>query len=156
MCSCTVTCIFEETFDQMILTKRRCKYSCFSGATGIAQAMTLSFGGLQFSAGLFEFAANPASLHTSVTFRHIHLYKDVYINVSVIINDHTGHAEKLLITANLGDDKRLYACEAGCQFEPVELGYVVRPIIICFHEVRVHYNHVKMFSGCRRLYFQCT
>lgn len=95
----------------------------FPGATGIAQAMTLSFGGLQFSAGLFEFAANPASLHTSVTFRHIHLYKNVYINVSVVINDHTGHAEKLLIKANLGDGKTsLYACEAGCQYEPVELG----------------------------------
>lgn len=95
----------------------------FPGASGIAQAMTLSFGGLQFSAGLFEFAANPASLHTSVTFRHIHLYKNVYINVSVVINDHTGHAEKLLIKANLGDGKTsLYACEAGCQYEPVELG----------------------------------
>jgi S-adenosylmethionine:tRNA-ribosyltransferase-isomerase (queuine synthetase) len=84
--------------------------------------MTLSFGGLQFSAGLFEFAANPASLHTSVTFRHIHLYKGIFINVSVVINEHTGHAEKLVIKAK-GIDK-IYACEAGCQYEPVELGYV--------------------------------
>lgn len=97
-----------------------------TGGTGIAQAMTLSFGGLQFSAGLFEFAANPASLHTSVTFRHIHLYKGIFINVSVIINDHTGHAEKLFVQAKGNVKTPLYACEAGCQYEPVELRYVMQ------------------------------
>ncbi|KAK3726969.1 hypothetical protein QZH41_014712 [Actinostola sp. cb2023] len=114
-----------------VLTHNGCSSLIKAGATGIAQAMTLSFGGLQFSAGLFEFAANPASLHTSVTFRHIHLYKGIYINVSVIINEHTGHAEKLVIKSNLGDDKTpLYACEAGCQYEPVQLGLtqVVFPV----------------------------
>ncbi|XP_031550288.1 uncharacterized protein KIAA2013 homolog [Actinia tenebrosa] len=104
-----------------VLTQNGCSSLIKAGGTGIAQAMTLSFGGLQFSAGLFEFAANPASLHTSVTFRHIHLYKGIFINVSVIINDHTGHAEKLFIQAKGNEKTPLYACEAGCQYEPVEL-----------------------------------
>ena len=91
------------------------------GAVGIVQAITLSFGGLQFSAGHFEFAANPASLHTSITFRHIHLYDDMDVYLTVQINEETGHAEKLIVKPVKGGKSTLYACEAGCQYDPVEV-----------------------------------
>ena len=92
------------------------------GAIGIVQAITLSFGGLQFSAGHFEFAANPASLHTTITFRHIHLYEDMDIYLTVLVNEETGHAEKLTVKPVKGGKTPLYACEAGCQYDPVEVG----------------------------------
>lgn len=92
------------------------------GAIGIVQAITLSFGGLQFSAGHFEFAANPASLHTTITFRHIHLYEDMDICLTVMVNEETGHAEKLTVKPVKGGKIPLYACEAGCQYDPVEVG----------------------------------
>ena len=102
-------------------------WQCFiifsQGATGIVQAMTLSFGGLQFSAGHFEFAANPASLHTTITFRRIHLYEDMDIFLSVTVNEDNGHAEKLIVKPVKGGKTPLYACEAGCQYDPVEVGY---------------------------------
>ena len=94
------------------------------GAIGIVQAITLSFGGLQFSAGHFEFAANPASLHTTITFRHIHLYEDMDIYLTVMVNEETGHAEKLIVRPVKGGKTPLYACEAGCQYDPVEVGWV--------------------------------
>lgn len=102
-------------------------WQCFiifsQGATGIVQAMTLSFGGLQFSAGHFEFAANPASLHTTITFRRIHLYEDMDIFLSVTVNEDNGHAEKLIVKPVKGGKTPLYACEAGCQYDPMEVGY---------------------------------
>ena len=86
------------------------------------QAITLSFGGFQFMSGYLEFAANPASMHTSMSFRHIHLFKETHVNISVVVNDNTGHAEKMVVTAESTDKTPLYACEAGCQYDPVELG----------------------------------
>ena len=84
--------------------------------------MTLSFGGLQFSAGHFEFAVNPASLHTSLAFRHVHLYGAIHIYLSVLVNDETGHADKMVLWAQGAEKSVLYACEAGCQYDPVEVG----------------------------------
>ena len=72
--------------------------------------------------GYLEFAANPASMHTSISFRNIHLYKETHINVSVVVNENTGHAEKMVVRADGTVKTPLYACEAGCQFDPVELG----------------------------------
>ncbi|EDO47766.1 predicted protein, partial [Nematostella vectensis] len=106
---------------QRVLQQNGCASLIRAGATGIIQAMTLSFGGLQFSSDLFEFAANPASLHTTVEFRHIHLHQGVYVYVSVLVNEHIGHAEKLVVKATGHEKRPLYACEAGCQYEPVEL-----------------------------------
>ena len=84
--------------------------------------MTLSFGGLQFSAGHFEFAMNPASLHTSIAFRHVHLYGDIHIYLSVVVNEDTGHAEKMIVRAQGAAKSQLFACEAGCQYDPIEVG----------------------------------
>lgn len=106
---------------QRLLEQNGCYALVKAGAAGLVQAVMLSFGGLQFSAGHFEFAANPASLHTSITFRHIHLYEDMGINLTVTVNEDTGHAEKLIIEPIKGGKTRLYACEAGCQYDPVEV-----------------------------------
>lgn len=107
---------------QRLLEQNGCSALVKAGAFGIVQAITLSFGGLQFSAGHFEFAANPASLHTSITFRHIHLYEDMDIYLTVMVNEDTGHAEKLIVKPVKGGKTPLYACEAGCQYDPVEVG----------------------------------
>ncbi|CAH3168237.1 unnamed protein product [Porites lobata] len=107
---------------ERLLEQNGCSALVRAGATGIVQAMTLSFGGLQFSAGHFEFAANPASLHTTITFRRIHLYEDMDIFLSVTVNEDNGHAEKLIVKPVKGGKTPLYACEAGCQYDPVEVG----------------------------------
>lgn len=106
---------------QRLLEQNGCSALVKAGAVGINQAITLSFGGLQFSAGHFEFAANPASLHTTIVFRHIHLYEDMDIYLTVLVNAETGHAEKLLVKPVKGGKTPLYACEAGCQYDPVEV-----------------------------------
>lgn len=107
---------------QRLLEQNGCSALVKAGAVGINQAITLSFGGLQFSAGHFEFAANPASLHTTIVFRHIHLYEDMDIYLTVLVNAETGHAEKLLVKPVKGGKTPLYACEAGCQYDPLEVG----------------------------------
>ncbi|KAL9979443.1 hypothetical protein ACROYT_G017114 [Oculina patagonica] len=107
---------------QRLLEQNGCSALVKAGVIGIVQAITLSFGGLQFSAGHFEFAANPASLHTTIIFRHIHLYEDMDIYLTVLVNEETGHAEKLLVKPVKGGKTPLYACEAGCQYDPVEVG----------------------------------
>jgi len=107
---------------QRLLEQNGCNALVKAGAIGLVQAITLSFGGLQFSAGHFEFAANPASLHTTITFRRIHLYEDMDIYLTVLVNEETGHAEKLIVKPVKGGKAPLYACEAGCQYDPVEVG----------------------------------
>ncbi|XP_068704275.1 uncharacterized protein KIAA2013 homolog [Montipora foliosa] len=106
---------------QRLLEQNGCSALVKAGAIGIVQAITLSFGGLQFSAGHFEFAANPASLHTTITFRHLHLYEYMDVNLTVTVNEDTGHAETLTVKPVKGGKIPLYACEAGCQYDPVEV-----------------------------------
>ena len=50
---------------------------------------------------------------------------DIYL--TVLVNAETGHAEKLLVKPVKGGKTPLYACEAGCQYDPVEVGLVVKP-----------------------------
>lgn len=54
-------------------------------------------------------------------FRHIHLYEDMDIYLTVLVNAETEHAEKLLVKPVKGGKTPLYACEAGCQYDPVEV-----------------------------------
>ena len=48
---------------------------------------------------------------------------DIYL--TVLVNADTGHAEKLLVKPVKGGKTPLYACEAGCQYDPVEVGCVL-------------------------------
>lgn len=106
---------------QRLLEQNGCSALVKAGAIGIVQAITLSFGGLQFSAGHFEFAANPASLHTTIAFRRLHLYEDTDIYLTVTVNEDSGYAEKLTVKPVKAGKSPLYACEAGCQYDPVEI-----------------------------------
>ncbi|KAB0392847.1 hypothetical protein E2I00_000001, partial [Balaenoptera physalus] len=80
--------------DQMELTlqKRGCKGLVRAGAPGILQGMVLSFGGLQFTENHLQFQADPDG--------------KPYLHVSV---------------ESRGQLVKIYACEAGCLDEPVEL-----------------------------------
>ncbi|KAG1952381.1 procollagen-lysine,2-oxoglutarate 5-dioxygenase [Pimephales promelas] len=83
--------------------KRGCKVLVAAGTHGMMQGMVLSFGGLQFTENHLQFQADPDVLHNSYSLRGIHYNKDL-INLAP--------QEKPV---------KLYACEAGCMNEPVEL-----------------------------------
>ena len=70
---------------------------------------------------------------------------DIYL--TVLVNADTGHAEKLLVKPVKGGKTPLYACEAGCQYDPVEVGCVLTLAwcvtnIICVTRVTISENEV--------------
>ncbi|XP_029435187.1 uncharacterized protein KIAA2013 homolog [Rhinatrema bivittatum] len=104
---------------KLTLQKRGCKALVAAGAHGLMQGMVLSFGGLQFTENHLQFQSDPHVLHNSYALRGIHYNKDL-INLAVLLDQE----EKpfLHVSVKLQDKPvRLYACEAGCLNEPVEL-----------------------------------
>ncbi|XP_037097019.1 uncharacterized protein KIAA2013 homolog [Syngnathus acus] len=103
----------------LTLQKRGCKALVAAGAHGAMQGMALSFGGLQFTENHLQFQADPDVLHNSYALRGIHYNKDV-INLAVLLD---AEGKPFLHVSVKPQDKpvKLYACEAGCLNEPVEL-----------------------------------
>ncbi|XP_063799941.1 uncharacterized protein KIAA2013 homolog [Pseudophryne corroboree] len=109
---------------KLTLQKRACKSLVLAGAHGLMQAMMLSFGGLQFTENHLQFQSDPHVLHNSYSLRGIHYNKDL-INLAVLLDQD----EKPFLHVSVKfQDKvvKLYACEAGCLHEPVELTSEVR------------------------------
>ncbi|XP_069466010.1 uncharacterized protein KIAA2013 homolog [Ambystoma mexicanum] len=103
---------------KLTLQKRGCKVLVAAGAHGLMQGIVLSFGGLQFTENHLQFQADP-HLHNSFSLHGIHYNKDL-LNLAVLMDEE----EKpfLHVSVKLQDKPvRLYACEAGCMNEPVEL-----------------------------------
>lgn len=103
---------------KLTLQKRGCKVLVTAGAHGLIQGIVLSFGGLQFTENHLQFQADP-HLHNSFSLRGIRYNKDL-INLAVLMDQE----EKpfLHVSVKLQNKPvRLYACEAGCMNEPVEL-----------------------------------
>ncbi|KAM8927551.1 uncharacterized protein KIAA2013 homolog [Pelodytes ibericus] len=109
---------------KLTLQKRGCKSLVSAGAHGLMQGMMLSFGGLQFTENHLQFQSDPHVLHNSYSLRGIHYNKDL-INLAVLLDQD----EKPFLHVSVKfQDKlvKLYACEAGCLNEPVELTSEIR------------------------------
>ncbi|TRY99483.1 hypothetical protein DNTS_023008 [Danionella cerebrum] len=103
----------------LTLQKRGCKVLVAAGAHGLMQGMVLSFGGLQFTENHLQFQADPDVLHNSYSLRGIHYNKDL-INLAVL-QDAEGKPFLHVSVKPQEKPVKLYACEAGCMNEPVEL-----------------------------------
>ncbi|KAM9342999.1 uncharacterized protein KIAA2013 homolog [Pholidichthys leucotaenia] len=103
----------------LTLQKRGCKVLVAAGAHGAMQGMVLSFGGLQFTENHLQFQADPDVLHNSYSLRGIHYNQDL-INLAVLLDV---EGKPFLHVSVKPQEKpvKLYACEAGCLNEPVEL-----------------------------------
>ncbi|XP_028849591.1 uncharacterized protein KIAA2013 homolog [Denticeps clupeoides] len=103
----------------LTLQKRGCKVLVAAGAHGMMQGMVLSFGGLQFTENHLQFQADPGVLHNSYSLRGIHYNKDL-MNLAVLLD---AEGKPFLHVSVKPQEKpvKLYACEAGCMNEPVEL-----------------------------------
>ncbi|XP_050973213.1 uncharacterized protein KIAA2013 homolog isoform X3 [Labeo rohita] len=99
--------------------KRGCKVLVAAGTHGMMQGMVLSFGGLQFTENHLQFQADPDVLHNSYSLRGIHYNKDL-INLAVL-QDAEGKPFLHVSVKPQEKPVKLYACEAGCMNEPVEL-----------------------------------
>ncbi|XP_034029033.1 uncharacterized protein KIAA2013 homolog [Thalassophryne amazonica] len=103
----------------LTLQKRSCKVLVAAGAHGTMQGMVLSFGGLQFTENHLQFQADPDVLHNSYALRGIHYNQDL-INLAVLL-DTEGKPFLHVSVKPQETPVKLYACEAGCLNEPVEL-----------------------------------
>ncbi|XP_015192563.1 uncharacterized protein KIAA2013 homolog isoform X2 [Lepisosteus oculatus] len=103
----------------LTLQKRGCKVLVAAGVHGVMQGMVLSFGGLQFTENHLQFQADPDVLHNSYSLRGIHYNKDL-INLAVLLD---AEGKPFLHVSVKPQEKpvKLFACEAGCMNEPVEL-----------------------------------
>ncbi|KAG8568410.1 hypothetical protein GDO81_013987 [Engystomops pustulosus] len=109
---------------KLTLQKRGCKSLVLTGAHGLMQGMMLSFGGLQFTENHLQFLSDPHVLHNSYSLRGIHYNKDL-INLAVLLDQE--EKPYLHVSVKFQDKLvKLYACEAGCLNEPVELTSEIR------------------------------
>ncbi|XP_042551621.1 uncharacterized protein KIAA2013 homolog [Dipodomys merriami] len=104
---------------KLTLQKRGCKGLVKVGAPGILQGMVLSFGGLQFTENHLQFQADPDVLHNSYALHGIR-YKNDHIDLAVLL-DAEGKPYLHVSVEPRGQPSKIYACQAGCLHDPVEL-----------------------------------
>ncbi|KAF4530478.1 hypothetical protein B566_EDAN014680 [Ephemera danica] len=94
----------------LTLEKQGCHNLIKAGASGVVEAMVLSFGGLRFSNQHLEFNIHP---------KRINYGNLSHVNISVTLQDDN----KAVLSVSLDrSDKNYYACDAGCLDFPVQLG----------------------------------
>lgn len=103
----------------LTLEKQGCHNLLRAGASGVNQAMILSFGSLRFSNQHLEYNIHPSKLHRDFLFRRINYGNMTHVNISVIVQEDNKAA---LFVALDRSDKTYYACDAGCLDPPVQLG----------------------------------
>lgn len=103
----------------LTLEKQGCHNLLKAGATGVNQAMILSFGSLRFSNQHLEYNIHPSKLHRDFLFRRINYGNMTHVNISVIVQEDNKAA---IFVALDRSDKTYYACDAGCLDSPVQLG----------------------------------
>lgn len=89
-----------------------------AGASGVLQAMILSFGGFRFSNQHLELNIHPKYLHRDYFFRRLNYGNMTHINVSIEVTDDN---RAILYVALDRSDGKYYACDGGCLDEPVPL-----------------------------------
>ncbi|XP_049879435.1 uncharacterized protein KIAA2013 homolog [Pectinophora gossypiella] len=103
----------------LTLEKQGCHKLLKAGASGVNQAMILSFGSLRFSNQHLEYNIHPSKLHRDFLFRRINYGNMTHVNISVIVQEDNKAA---IFVALDRSDKTYYACDAGCLDSPVQLG----------------------------------
>lgn len=105
----------------LTLEKQGCHNLLKAGASGVIQAMVLSFGGFRFSNQHLEFDIDPKFLHRDYHFRRLNYGNLTHVNVSVSVNEDN---KAVLFVSVDRDEKQTqyYACDAGCLDEPIPLG----------------------------------
>jgi hypothetical protein len=103
----------------LTLEKHGCYKLMNAGASGVSQAMILSFGSLRFSNQHLEYNIHPSKLHRDFLFRRVNYGNMTHVNISVILQEDNKAA---IFVALDRSDKTYYACDAGCLDSPVQLG----------------------------------
>ncbi|KAG6443019.1 hypothetical protein O3G_MSEX002636 [Manduca sexta] len=103
----------------LTLEKQGCHNLLRAGASGVNQAMILSFGSLRFSNQHLEYNIHPSKLHRDFLFRRINYGNMTHVNISVIVQEDNKAA---IFVALDRSDKTYYACDGGCLDSPVQLG----------------------------------
>ncbi|XP_036328798.1 uncharacterized protein KIAA2013 homolog [Rhagoletis pomonella] len=100
------------------LEKQGCHNLIRAGASGVIQAMVLSFGSFRFSKQHLECNMHPKFLHRDFHFRRLNYGNKTHLNVSITVTDDN----KAVINVALDrSDRSYYACDGGCLDEPVLL-----------------------------------
>lgn len=102
----------------LTLEKQGCHNLIKAGASGVLQAMVLSFGSFRFSNQHLELNIHPKHLHRDYFFRRLNYGNMTHINVSIEVTDDN---RAILYVALDRSDGKYYACDAGCLDEPVPL-----------------------------------
>ncbi|XP_041971931.1 uncharacterized protein KIAA2013 homolog [Aricia agestis] len=103
----------------LTLEKQGCHNLLKAGASGVNQAVILSFGSLRFSNQHLEYNIHPSKLHRDFLFRRVNYGNMTHVNISVILQEDNKAA---IFVALDRSDKTYYACDAGCLDSPVQLG----------------------------------
>ncbi|CAH2986437.1 unnamed protein product [Chilo suppressalis] len=103
----------------LTLEKQGCYKLMNAGASGVNQAMILSFGSLRFSNQHLEYNIHPSKLHRDFLFRRLNYGNMTHVNISVILQEDNKAA---IFVALDRSDRTYYACDAGCLDSPVQLG----------------------------------
>ncbi|KPJ13019.1 Uncharacterized protein KIAA2013-like [Papilio machaon] len=103
----------------LTLEKQGCHNLLRAGASGVNQAMVLSFGSLRFSNQHLEYNIHPSKLHRDFLFRRVNYGNMTHVNISVILQEDNKAA---IFVALDRSDRTYYACDAGCLDSPVQLG----------------------------------
>ncbi|XP_017854658.2 uncharacterized protein KIAA2013 homolog [Drosophila busckii] len=102
----------------LTLEKQGCHHLIRAGASGVIQAMTLSFGSFRFSNQHLECNMHPKFLHRDFHFRRLNYGNKTHVNVTIIVKEDN----KAVINVALDrSDRSYYACDGGCLDEPVLL-----------------------------------
>ncbi|XP_055685349.1 uncharacterized protein KIAA2013 homolog [Lutzomyia longipalpis] len=107
----------------LTLEKQGCHDLIRAGASGLIQAMVLSFGGFRFSNQHLEMNIHPKYLHREYNFRRLNYGNMTHVNVSVSVKDDN---KAVLYVALDRSDRNYYACDAGCLDDPVPLSQARR------------------------------
>lgn len=103
----------------LTLEKQGCHNLIKAGASGIIQAMVLSFGSFRFSNQHLEFNIHPKFLHRDYQFRRLNYGNMTHVNVTVMVTDDN---KAVMYVALDRSDGTYYACDAGCDQDPIQLG----------------------------------
>lgn len=103
----------------LTLEKQGCHNLLKAGASGVNQAMILSFGALRFSNQHLEYNIHPSKLHRDFLFRRVNYGNMTHVNISIIVQEDNKAA---IFVALDRSDKSYYACDGGCLDSPVQLG----------------------------------
>lgn len=102
----------------LTLEKQGCHNLIRAGASGVIQAMVLSFGSFRFSNQHLECNMHPKYLHRDFHFRRLNYGNRTHVNVTITVTEDN----KAVINVALDrSDRSYYACDGGCVDEPVLL-----------------------------------